>query len=122
MKMRCNKKTKRCLANPHEKGYLLKDCCRENLMKIIFEIPYILGDNRWWLDFGTLLGFHREGKIIDWDSDLGVGIIYEDFYKNKKEIEKKIREKGFYFTKVSDLFYRINFSKKKSSTLRYIFI
>jgi phosphorylcholine metabolism protein LicD len=110
--MPCNKKTKRCEINPWDKNHLLKSCCRENLMKIILEIPYILQENNWWLDFGTLLGFHRDGKIIDWDSDLDVGILFEDFYKNKLEIENRIKEKGFFLTKVYDNFYRVNFSDK----------
>ncbi len=108
--MTCNEKTKRCEINPFSKNHLLNDCCRENLMYIILEMPYILNDNRWWLDFGTLLGFYRDGKIIDWDSDLDVGILYEDFYKNKENIERRISERGFYMTKVSDNFYRVNLS------------
>jgi phosphorylcholine metabolism protein LicD len=109
--MPCDKKTKRCEINPYDKKHLLKECCRKNLMKIILEIPNILNNNRWWLDFGTLLGFYRDGKIIDWDSDLDVGILYEDFYRDKENIESKIKESGFYLTKVSDVFYRVNLSK-----------
>jgi phosphorylcholine metabolism protein LicD len=92
------------------KNYKLKDCCRANLMKIIVKIPEILENTNWWLDFGTLLGFYRDGKIIDWDSDLDVGILHEDFYKNKQEIENKVKNYGFYLTRESDIFYRINFS------------
>lgn len=109
---KCNKNSKRCPINPFAKDHLLKKCCRDNLMIIIKNMPYILENTNWWLDFGTLLGFYRDGKIIDHDSDLDVGIIYEDFYNNIDSIKSKISEMGFYFTKVSDLFYRVNFSKK----------
>ena len=34
---------------------------------------------RWFLTFGTCLGAFREGKIIEHDKDLDVGIMQEDF-------------------------------------------
>lgn len=110
LQMACSKTTKRCNPEVKSKNYFLKDCCRNNLMQILLELPYILENRAWWLDFGTLLGFYRDGKIIDWDSDLDIGVLYEDFYKNEIEIKKRVQEKGFYFTKISNNFYRINFS------------
>lgn len=112
MDKQCSKNTKRCDIDPFKKGHKLNDCCRRNLMSIITNIPTILGNTSWWLDFGTLLGFYRDGKIIEHDSDLDVGILYEDFYKNKELIQKMVLDFGFHFERVSDLFYRVNFSNE----------
>jgi len=45
------------------------------------KIPY-------WLDFGTLLGAIREGKIIEWDGDGDIGVWIEDLDK-MKELQKE---------------------------------
>lgn len=50
------------------------------------KIPY-------WLEFGTLLGAIREGKIISWDRDGDVGIWLEDVPK-LKALQKEFEEAG----------------------------
>jgi hypothetical protein len=75
--------------------------------------------DRYWLDFGTLLGFVREGKIIQGDDDLDFGVIWthgtelrellkkEDVYINKRLVVngeiafEKYNYRGFLF----DVFY-----------------
>lgn len=108
--MGCNENTERCPVDVRDSDYRLKNCCRDSLMKIILAVPDILGDTNWWLDFGTLLGFYREGKIIDHDTDLDVGMLSEDFHLNYKSIKEKVEQHNFFLTKVNDLFYRINLS------------
>jgi len=47
---------------------------------------------RFWLDWGTLLGAVREGKIIEWDHDVDLGMMESDFKKINSilyEFEKK---------------------------------
>jgi len=78
------------------------------------EIKNVLDKNNinYWLDFGTLLGAVRNGKIIEWDSDIDLGTWYGNVdqiisifseLKNKgfrasvteNKIEIGIRKRGF---------------------------
>jgi hypothetical protein len=36
---------------------------------------------RWWIDYGTLLGFVREGRMIPYDSDIDLGVMADDMAK-----------------------------------------
>jgi hypothetical protein len=104
MKFRCSQNSQSCpnrkdSQNCHE--YYLKKCCRKGLMDILDKIPYILDGLDWWLEFGTLLGLHRDGKIIDWDYDLDVGI-NEDCLtqENINKIKSKSEEFGFVYKNI----------------------
>ena len=50
---------------------------------------------KFWLDWGTLLGAVREGKIIEWDHDIDLGIMAEDFKKNTS-VFSEIKKRGFF--------------------------
>lgn len=43
---------------------------------------------KWWIDGGTLLGTVRNGKIIDWDDDVDVVMLRDDYTKLVKLAEK----------------------------------
>ena len=49
----------------------------------LFNILDILEDNNiaYWIDYGTLLGAARDGKIITWDNDADIGCYTEDYAK-----------------------------------------
>lgn len=47
---------------------------------------------KYFLDFGTLLGIVRDGKIIEWDSDIDISIYSNELDKLKKIIEKNLEE------------------------------
>jgi phosphorylcholine metabolism protein LicD len=65
-------------------------------MDMLDQIPYIMSHMDWWLEFGTLLGLIREGKIIDWDDDIDIGINEESMtLENIQEMRKKCEEFGF---------------------------
>jgi len=49
--------------------------------------------DKYWLDYGTLLGYVRERKIIKGDLDLDFGIMVED---DKKSLEKLLRSEDIF--------------------------
>ena len=51
-----------------------------------------------WLDWGTLLGAIRNGKIIEWDHEVDLGVMKGDFNKIDS-ILSEIKERGFFIKK-----------------------
>ena len=49
-----------------------------------------------WLDWGTLLGAVRNGKMIPWDFDIDIGIFHKDV-KRLLDTESQIVKNGFRF-------------------------
>jgi phosphorylcholine metabolism protein LicD len=51
--------------------------------KMLEDVTRILEKHnvRYWLDFGTLLGIVREGRILPWDDDMDISIFEEDRQK-----------------------------------------
>lgn len=116
MKTRCNQFSDTCKNTryQYDKKYRLKNCCRKALMEILDKIPYIMEGTDWWLEFGTLLGFIRENKIIDWDNDLDVGVTEESFTEEKlNDIKQKCSEFNFtLFHKEEEGLYKIIYGPK----------
>jgi len=52
----------------------------------------------YYLDFGTLIGAMRSGKLIPWDYDIDISLKNEDDYQKIPEILKKIYQKYKYRT------------------------
>lgn len=58
---------------------------------------------RYWIDYGTLLGYKRhEGKFIPWDDDLDVDMSSEDYRKFIEIAAKELDSKYFLQTRQSD--------------------
>ena len=47
---------------------------------------------KYWVDFGTLLGIYRDGKFIDHDFDIDLGMYAKDY---NKDIEALLVKNGF---------------------------
>jgi hypothetical protein len=71
----------------HEQAFInnLRD------IKIIFDGAGI----RFWLDFGTLLGAVREGKVLTWDDDIDLGAL-SDSWDSIIRVIQQLQDKGFY--------------------------
>jgi len=60
---------------------------------------------RYWLDFGTLLGVMREGRLLPWDNDLDISIFADD---RERLLEKALPE-------IQAIAHRIYASRLKNS-------
>ena len=66
-------------------------------LKVLREVKQILDKAgvKYWLDMGTLLGATRRGKFIPWDTDIDLGVLFDEFEKIKRCLplfkEKKIK-------------------------------
>lgn len=71
---------------------------REELAaKNLMEVKEILGKLgiKYWLDWGTLLGAVRDGKIIEWDHDIDLGTMDDSWEKIVSTIPE-FERRGFY--------------------------
>jgi len=57
-------------------------------------------DVHFWLDFGTLLGVYRDGKLIGHDTDVDIAIFLKDY---SPKIEEAMQKHGFSYTHRIDI-------------------
>lgn len=103
-KQDCTKYTERCKYH--------SACCTRNLKTILEYIDKLFRENRikYWLDYGTLLGAVREKDLIEYDTDLDIGILNED-KERLLLLKERINRDGFFFSRDHKMdFYRINLS------------
>jgi len=49
-----------------------------------------------WLDQGTLLGLVRDGRLIEDDHDLDLGVWEDDYKNNRAQILAKLKREGIW--------------------------
>lgn len=75
------------------------ECCKGHVRRIMAELARLLDEAgiRWWLDYGSLLGYVRDGGMIPWDKDGDLGVHGEDRSK-LLNLMPAIVNAGFYPT------------------------
>ena len=69
---------------------------RKESIKMLIDITDSLDNHKikYWLDFGTLLGAVRDGKVIPWDGDFDLSSL-ETNLEQKSDLWKEISNKGY---------------------------
>lgn len=62
-----------------------------------FDDLFVKNGVNYWLDFGTLLGFARDGSPIKWDDDLDLGVYIEDQKKVQSLLKSRKVRRKYYF-------------------------
>ncbi|NQV50584.1 MAG: LicD family protein [Candidatus Marinimicrobia bacterium] len=64
---------------------------------MLFDIAGVLNrlSAHWWLEGGTLLGIHRDGKLLDWDHDIDLGLRF-DSEEQISQLLKALKKTRYY--------------------------
>lgn len=109
----CSKETQKCAFDKYKREEILPVCCKNNLLEMIkFTIGILNSYNfRYFLDFGTLLGCVRNGRIIPYDNDGDISILDDD----RKNLDNLIANlsKKYFLVKMNKekTFYKVFLSK-----------
>lgn len=118
--MPCNKNTPKCKFKKGEE--LIPDCCRQHLEETLVYVVGLLEKHgiTYWLDWGALLGYHRDGHLIDWDYDIDLGIMIGDVPRVKKLHDRITRDSFFpMFTPPGNPRLWVYYSKKNAIGLEF---
>jgi hypothetical protein len=75
----CTAETRRCPEGPNMK-LDTPACCKGHVRRIMADVAAELdkAEIRWWIDYGTLLGYLNFGGMIPWDKDGDLGVYGKD--------------------------------------------
>ena len=84
---------------------------RNKGIKMLVKITSILTEYRikYWIEYGTLLGAERNGRLIPWDNEIDIGVFYTDFIQEDRNFYKSLTQNNFSFESEPD---RIKIRKK----------
>jgi len=77
--------------------YLLQGKNLKIALKMLDDVTTIFEKHniRYWLDFGTLLGIVREGRLLPWDDDMDISIFEEDRQKVHNIVMPEIKKLNY---------------------------
>jgi phosphorylcholine metabolism protein LicD len=109
----CTQSTERCRYDRHDKNKISPACCHDHLKEMLFFFDDLAKklDMKYFLDFGTLLGCVRDGKIIPYDTDIDISMLFEDHDK-LEQMRPHFKQRGYVLKKERDsgVFYRLFYS------------
>jgi hypothetical protein len=76
----CTRETRQCGFTTWGKGYERPACCTAHVLELLTYVHELLDANGivHWLDYGTLLGAVRDGRLIPWDDDADMAMLQRD--------------------------------------------
>ncbi len=72
---------------------------KNKLLELLIYFDKVCKDHKvdYWIDGGTLLGAVRNGKFIDWDDDIDVCLLVDDYHKIREILKKENKKTKHYF-------------------------
>jgi hypothetical protein len=109
----CTARTRRCDFWNWGGDYVRPDCCTAHLLGIAVFLRDLLARESivHWLDFGSLLGAVREGRLVPWDSDVDLGILASDMDR-VLALRPEIEARGHQMDLSESAVVRVNLSRR----------
>lgn len=108
--MACHRMVNKCFHNSYE-GENMPSCCKNHMIQVLHYLGELLERENitYWLNFGSLLGAVRDGKIIPWDSDSDIGMFKEDLIK-LLDLKPEIKKAGYVLSDYEPNLWQVRYS------------
>jgi hypothetical protein len=109
----CTAATRRCDFWNWGEDYVRPDCCTDHLLQMAVFLRDLMAREGivHWVDFGSLLGAAREGRLISWDSDIDLGFLARDIGR-LTALREEIEANGHELELDDPSVVRVNFSRR----------